>query len=107
MPVTFTAGYNHYFCDNHLGLGGLVSYERFLNSNLITTQAKITGQYGWEHFKMYHSFSAGVMFTSSGANFIADLTYLGLKFDFQDFNIFVEASIPTTALLKVGASYKF
>ncbi len=107
MPVTFTAGYNHYFCDNHLGVGGYVSYEQLFGSNMFTTQAKITGQYGWEHFKIYHSASAGVMIVSGGANFIADLTYLGLKADFEDFNIFVEASFPATAILKIGASYKF
>ena len=38
---------------------------------------------------------------------ILDVTLLGLKADFDNFNIFLEACMPATALIKVGASYKF
>ena len=111
MPVTFTAGYNHYFCDNHLGVGGYVSYEQLFGSNMFTTQAKITGQYGWEHFKIYHSFSAGAMgiLGNSSPQVIPmfDLTWLGLKLDFDNWNIFIDSSIGCTAFIKAGASFKF
>ncbi len=108
LPVSFTAGYNHYFGE-YFGLGGFASFENVGNP-LITVQAKITGQYGWEHFKIYHSLSGGIMINPNGGSKpvtgIGDLTYLGLKFDFKNFNVFVEGSFPSTGI-KIGASYKF
>ena len=102
-----SAGYNHFFWD-HLGLGAFVSYESFQPLNLITLQAKVTGQYGWEHFKLYHSISGGILIVPDGGlSPVFDVTVLGLKADFERFNIFVEGSFPSTAILKAGASFKF
>lgn len=107
VAISFSAGYNHFFWD-HLGFGGFVSYESFQPLNLITVQAKVTGQYGWEHFKIYHAVSGGVLIVpEGGVNPIFDVTVLGLKADFERFNIFVEGSFPSTAILKAGASFKF
>ena len=112
VPLHFSAGYNHYFCDNHLGVGGFISYEPTFGLNMLSAQAKITGQYGWEHFKIYHAFSAGVMamglFGDSSPQVIpmADITWLGLKLDYENWNVFIDSSI-TSSLLRVGASYKF
>jgi hypothetical protein len=105
---TVTAGYNYYF-NEHFAIGAFASYEKFSVLNLITTQAKITGQYGWEHFKIYHSASAGILMVPGGGkpSFAFDVTYLGLKVDFKDWNIFVDASIPMTGIIKAGASFKF
>ncbi len=105
--ISCTAGYNHFFWD-HLGVGGFVSYESFQPLNLITVQAKVTGQYGWEHFKIYHAVSGGVLFVpDGGVSPVFDVTVLGLKADFERFNIFVEGNFPSTAILKAGASFKF
>ena len=105
---SLAAGYNYYFTEN-FGVGGIVTYENFSGLSLMTAQAKVIGQYGWEHFKFYHSASAGIMFSPQGdkPNFIFDVTYLGLKLDFENWNVFVDASIPATGIIKVGASYKF
>jgi len=105
---SFALGYNHYFWD-HLGVGGFVNYENTLGLNFLTFQAKITGQYGFEHFKFYHALSGGILCVP-GAEGIApvfDVTLLGLKADFERFSIFIETCAPTTAILKLGASYKF
>jgi hypothetical protein len=112
VPLCFTAGYNHYFSDEHLGVGGFISYEPTFGMNMLSLQAKITGQYGWEHFKIYHSFSAGAMVLGIGNSSpqvipMFNLTWLGLKFDFDKWNIFIDSSIGSTALLQLGASYKF
>ena len=105
---TVTAGYNYYF-NEHFAIGAFASYEKFSVLNLITTQAKITGQYGWEHFKIYHSASAGILMVPGAGkpSFAFDVTYLGLKVDFKDWNVFVDASIPMTGIIKAGASFKF
>ena len=106
---TLTGGYNYYFTDK-FALGAFASYEKFSDFDFFTTQAKITGQYGWEHFKIYHSLSAGIMIvpgSEKAVNFMGDLTWLGLKADFENWTVFVESSIPSTALVKVGASFKF
>ena len=108
LPIT--VGYNHFFLNNHLGLGAYGSYECMGYMNFFTTQLKLTGQYGWRNFKFYHSLSAGVIVfptLQGGVAPIFDITYLGLKLDFKYMNIFLEASVPTTALLKIGASVKF
>ena len=105
---SFALGYNHYFWD-HLGVGGFVNYENTLGLNFLTFQAKITGQYGFEHFKFYHALSGGILCVP-GAEGIApvfDVTLLGLKADFERFSIFIETCAPTTAILKLGASFKF
>ena len=103
-----TAGYNYFF-NKHFAVGGMTTYEKFLSMNLFSLQAKLTAQYGWTHFKIYHSASAGFIFIPEADNpfFIFDLTYIGLKFDFDRFNIFIEGSVPSTSLLKLGASFKF
>ena len=107
IPFTFTAGYNYYF-NQHLALGAYASYEKFASFSFITIQSKFTVQYGWEHFKFYHSVSGGVLIVpGGGVTGIGDLTYLGMKADFKDFSIFAEGSFPTTAVFKIGASYKF
>ena len=111
LPLpSFTAGYNHFFND-HFGLGGFLSYEYYYGLSFITTQAKIIGQYGWEHFKLYHSLSAGLSITPGNgmASVLpgVDATILGLKLDFDNWNIFLEACFPETGYLKVGGSYKF
>ena len=105
---SLAAGYNYFF-NEHFGLGAFSTYEKFSTLNLFSIQAKVTGQYGWEHFKIYHSASAGIMFASGGnkPNFIFDVTYLGLKLDFENWNVFVHASFPSTGIIKAGASYKF
>ena len=36
-----------------------------------------------------------------------DLTWLGLKLDFDNWNIFIDSSIGCTAFIKAGASFKF
>ncbi len=108
VAFSLTGGYNYYFNEN-FAVGAFASYEKFSSLQLITLQAKVTGQYGWEHFKIYHALSGGVLM-APGANkpsFAFDLTYLGLKLDFDNWNIFVDASIPTTAIIKAGASFKF
>ena len=111
LPVTFTAGYNRYLNDDHLGLGGFITYERMMGTNVITLQGKIIGQYGWEHFKLYHAFGlgAGLLFGNTDTQIIPafDLTVLGIKFDFENFNIFSDFAIGTSPLVKLGASYKF
>ena len=112
LPVTFTAGYNHYFKDNHLGVGGMLSYENVFGNNFLTLQGKITGQYGWEHFKIYHSASLGMALFAGSTMGVQpligfDFTLVGLKVDFKDFNIFAEVAAPMTGLIKLGASYKF
>lgn len=107
---SITGGYNHYFNEN-FALGGFASYEKFSSLNLVTVQAKVTAQYGWEHFKLYHALSGGVLVVpgsgSKNVSGVFDITYLGAKADFKDFSIFVEGSFPSTAIIKVGASYKF
>ena len=111
LPVGFSAGYNRYLCDNHLGLGGFMTYERVMGMNIFTAQAKITGQYGWEHFKFYHAFGAGVggVFGNSDTQIIpaVDFTVLGLKVDFENFNIYSDFALGTSSIVKVGASFKF
>ena len=111
IPVGFVVGYNRYLSDNHLGLGGFVTYERMMGMNVFTMQAKITGQYGWEHFKIYHAFGigAGCFFGDSDAQIVPafDLTVVGIKFDFDNFNIYSDLAIGTTPIVKLGASYKF
>ena len=105
---SITGGYNYFF-NEYIGVGAFASYEKFSSLNLLSVQAKVTTQYGWEHFKIYHAASGGIMFIpgSGEPNFIFDLTYLGLKFDFDNWNIFIDASIPSTAIIKAGASFKF
>ena len=105
---TVTAGYNYYF-NEHFAIGAFASYEKFSVLNLITTQAKITAQYGWEHFKIYHSASAGILMVPGAGkpSFAFDVTYLGLKVDFKDWNVFVDASFPMSGIIKAGASFKF
>ena len=108
--IPITAGYNHFFLNNHLGLGVYGTYECLGYMNFFTTQLKLIGQYGWRNFKFYHSISAGVLVfptINGGVAPIFDITYLGLKLDFKYMNIFLEASVPTTAILKIGASVKF
>ena len=111
VPICFTAGYNHYFCDEHLGVGGYISYEPTFGLNMLSLQAKITGQYRWEHFMILHSFSAGAMGILGNSSpqvipmFV--LTWLGLKLDFDNWNIFIDSSIGCTAFIKAGASFKF
>lgn len=109
MAFSIAGGYNYFF-NEHFGLGAFASYERFMDLNIMTVQAKVTGQYGWEHFKIYHTISGGIIVipgTQSQVSPVFDITYLGLKLDFEDWNVFVDASIPTTGIIKVGASYKF
>ncbi len=108
VAFSLTGGYNYFFNEN-FGVGAFASYEKFSSLQLITLQAKVTGQYGWEHFKIYHALSGGVLMAPGGdkPSFAFDLTYLGLKLDFDNWNIFVDASIPTTAIIKAGASFKF
>ena len=105
---SLSAGYNHFFW-NAFGVGGFVNYENALGLNILTFQAKLTGQYGFEHFKFYHSISGGILCVpgTDGVAPVFDVTLLGLKLDFDQFNIFVETCMPSTALLKIGASYKF
>ena len=107
--ISISGGYNRYFFNQNLGLGGFVSYEKFSIINLITIQAKVTGQYGWEHFKIYHALSGGILIVPGSGEpaFAFDMTLLGLKLDFDRWNVFIEASGPTTGLIKAGASYKF
>lgn len=101
-------GYNHYFWD-HLGVGAFMNYENALGINLLSFQAKVTGQYGFEHFKFYHAVSGGILCApgAEGVSPIFDVTLLGIKYDHKYFTIFAETCMPTTALLKFGASYKF
>ena len=108
LAFSVTGGYNYYFNEN-FALGGYASYEKFSSLQLISAQAKITAQYGWEHFKIYHSLSGGILFIpgSDKPGFAFDLTYLGLKLDFKNWNVFVDASIPMTGIIKAGASFKF
>ena len=109
MPAfSLCLGYNHYFWD-HLGVGGFVNYENALGLNLLAFQAKITGQYGFEHFKFYHAISGGILCVpgSEGVGPVFDVTLLGIKYDHANFSIFAETCIPTTAIIKLGASYKF
>ena len=105
---SLTGGYNYFFNEN-FGVGAFANYEKFGNLSLISVQAKLTAQYGWEHFKFYHAASGGIMFIPGNdkPNFIFDLTYLGLKVDFENWNVFVDASIPSTGIVKAGASFKF
>ena len=111
LPVGFSAGYNRYLCDNHLGLGGFVTYERIMGMNVFSAQAKITGQYGWEHFKLYHAFGAGVggFFGGSENQFLPafDLTVIGMKVDFEHFNIYTDFALGTSSMIKLGAAFKF
>lgn len=106
---TLTGGYNYYF-NEYVGLGAMITYEKFSALNLLTLQAKLTAQYGWEHFKIYHSLSGGILTAPGNASQVSpifDVTYLGLKADFQNWSIFAEGSFPSTAIIKLGASYKF
>ncbi len=100
-------GYNLFLID-FLGLGGFLNFERVGSMNLISAQLKVTAQYGWTHFKFYHALSGGVLFIDDDSiTPMFDVTILGLKFDFENFNIFLEASLPSTAMLKLGAGYYF
>lgn len=105
--ISLNLGYNHFFW-NHLGLGAFINYEKMGQFDLFSTQAKLSVQYGWRHFKFYHAVSGGVLFMENTQPIpMYDVTILGLKFDVDDMNIFVEGSFPSTGLLKIGASYKF
>ena len=100
-------GYNLYLFDI-LGFGGFLNYEKFGSLNLLSAQAKLTVQYGFTHFKFYHAVSGGALFISDNAICpVFDVTLLGLKLDFEDFNIFLEGSLPSTAFLKLGFGYYF
>ena len=105
---TLAGGYNYYFTEN-FGLGGFISYEKFSSLSILSIQAKVTAQYGWEHIKFYHSASGGICFIPGGdkPSGAFDITVLGIKFDFDNFNIFIDANFPMTGLLKAGASFKF
>ena len=105
---SIAGGYNYYF-NEHFGVGGIATYEKFSSLSLFSVQAKLTAQYGWEHFKIYQSVSGGIMVISGAdkPNFIFDVTYLGLKADFENWNVFIDASIPSTGIIKAGASFKF
>ncbi len=104
---SFCLGYNLFLVD-FIGLGVFGNMERFGDLTLGSIQAKLTVQYGWKHFKFYHAVSGGAMFiTDEAVCPIFDVTVLGLKFDFDNFNIFVEGAFPSTGLLKAGASVYF
>ena len=104
---TINFGYNHFFMDL-IGVGLMCNYERFNNLELASLQAKASVQYGWDHFKFYHALSAGVLTVNAeAASFIFDLTWLGLKLDFDSFNIFLDASLPSTGIVKLGAAIKY
>lgn len=104
---SFCLGYNLFLVD-FIGIGIFGNMERFGQLTLGSVQAKLTVQYGWKHFKFYHAVSGGAMFISEDAVCpIFDITVLGLKFDFDSFNIFVEGALPSTGLLKAGASVYF
>ena len=107
--IAVSGGYNRYFLNQNLGVGAFVSYEKFSIIDMLTVQAKITGQYGWEHFKIYHALSGGVLIVPGGGkpSFAFDVTLLGLKLDFDHWDVFVEASGPTTGMIKAGAAFKF
>ena len=108
VAFSINAGYNYFFTPN-FGVGAFANYEKFDSVSLLAMQAKLTAQYGWEHFKIYQAVAGGIMFIPGAAkpNFIFDVTYLGLKLDFENWNVFVDASIPSTAIIKAGASFKF
>ena len=105
---TVTGGYNYFF-NEYFGVGGFVSYEKFSSLSILTAQAKLTAQYGWEHFKFFHSVSGGISIVPGAGkpSYAFDATYLGLKLDFKDFNLFAEGCIPMGGIIRVGASYKF
>lgn len=100
-------GYNLFLVDI-VGLGGFLNFEKVGQLSLVSAQAKLTLQYGWKRFKFYHAASGGVIFISDSAvSPVFDVTLLGLKLDLDDCNIFVEASLPSTAFLKLGYAYYF
>ena len=100
-------GYNLFLID-FIGLGGFLNFEKFGQLDFVSAQAKLSIQYGWKHFKFYHSASGGVLFISDSAVCpVFDFTVLGLKIDLDDCNIFLEGSFPSTAFLKLGCSYYF
>lgn len=105
---SMVAGYNYFF-NEYFAAGGFATYEKFNTLDFYTVQAKATVQYGWEHFKFYQAASAGIMYVedSNKPNFIFDITYLGMKLDFDSFNIFVDASVPSTGIVKIGAALKY
>lgn len=103
---TYSGGYNYYF-NEHWAVGGNITYEKVSSKPSLSFQAKGTAQYGWTHFKFYHALSIGIMSIGTTCNPIFDVIPLGMKLDYNDFNIFVETSIISTGLLKIGASYKF
>ena len=105
--LSMNLGYNRIFW-NHLGLGGFFNYEKMGKLNLFSVQAKLSAQYGWEHFKFYHAISGGVLFLGDTKPLpMYDITVLGLKLDFDEVSIFLEGCFPSTGLLKIGASYNF
>ncbi len=100
-------GYNLFLWDT-LGVGGFLNFEKFGQLSFVSAQAKLTLQYGFTHFKFYHAVSGGALFIGDSAvSPIFDVTVLGLKLDFDDFNIFVEGCVPSTAFLKAGFSYYY
>ena len=100
-------GYNLILLD-FLGLGGFVNFEKFGTLDLVSAQLKLSVQYGFTHFKFYHAVSGGALFIEDNAVCpIFDITVLGLKLDFDDFNIFVEGCLPSTAFVKAGFAYYF
>ena len=100
-------GYNLIMLD-FLGLGGFVNFEKFGTLDLVSAQLKLSVQYGFTHFKFYHAISGGIVIVPGGGVSPAfDVTVLGLKADFERFNIFLEGSFPTTSIVKAGASFKF
>ena len=105
---SINGGYNYYF-NKYIGVGGYVNLDKFDDFTITSIQAKATVQYGWEHFKIYQALSSGIAMMSGAEKptFIFDVTYLGLKLDFEQWNVFVDASIPSTGIIKAGASFKF
>lgn len=91
-----------------LGLGLFANYDKFGKFEAVSGQAKLTIQYGPRMVKFYHSISGGALIVPHAAMMpIFDVTVLGIKLLLDDFSVFLEASAPSTGLLKVGAAYNF
>lgn len=100
-------GYDYYFNEN-LAVGGVCTLESLFDVIPSTTiQVKGTAQYGFDHFKFYHALSAGVFFDTMNFSFMFDLIPLGLKLYYDDFDIFLETSLVSTGIIKLGVDVKF
>ncbi|MBQ0051771.1 MAG: hypothetical protein KBT11_06880 [Treponema sp.] len=120
MTGVVHAGVNFYPF-SWLGLGGYASYEGFKMTfddkpasmiNIITLQARVTLQYGFERVKFYHGANGGAAFVNGPENYkpsqMFGFTPIGIKFRPGDnIQFYIETGLISNAFFSAGVSYKF